>query len=330
MAADPPVLYEADIDLAPIRERTIALIGYGNHGRAHALTLRDYGARNLLIALRAGSPSIDKARADGFETVSIAEAAGRADALSLLAADEAHGAIWREAIAPYRKRGQALILNHGFSIEYGLIEPPVDADVVLAAAKGPGGAVREAYLRGGGLIGYWAVAQDASGSAADLAKAYVAGLGCGRAGVYETSFGEEALADIFGEQAVLVGGLCALARLGFETLVEAGVDPQMAYIDAVHEIKYIADLIQTRGIAGMYAAISDTAEFGAHQVEPALIEALRPVFQEIVKSVRSGAFARDWVADFERDRAGLYTARAKAGEHPLEAVGAALRARIRA
>jgi ketol-acid reductoisomerase len=277
------------------------------------------------VALREGSPSRAKAQADGIEGVSIPEAAARADAISLLAADEAHKDIWERAIAPHRKPGQALLLCHGFSIDYGLIDPPADCDVILAAAKGPGGAVRSAFEAGGGLVGFWGVHQDASGGAAALAKAYLAALGCGRAGIYESSFKEEALADILGEQAVLVGGMCALAREGFEQLVAAGISPRMAYIDTVHELKYIAELIHERGIHGMYAAISDTAEFGAHEVEGPIREAVRPVFQAIIKDVTAGDFARRWVADYENERATLLDMRARAGEHPLEAVGADLR-----
>lgn len=320
------VLYEADIDMTPLRGRTLAIVGYGNHGRSHALNLRDTGVQDILVALRDGSPNRAWAEGDGFEAVSLAEAARRADIVSLLAADEAHGEIWREHIAPHRKPGQALILCHGFSIEYGLIDPAPDGDVVLAAAKGPGGAVRTAFERGGGLLGFWAVHQDASGGAEALAKAYLAGLGCGRAGIRETSFREEALADILGEQAVLVGGVCALAREGFETLIQAGISPEMAYIDTVHEIKYIADLIHERGMAGMYEAISDTAEFGAHEVEGAIRAAVRPVFDAIVTDVTSGAFAQRWVADYEAGRKTLMSRRMAAGDHPAEAAGAAIRA----
>jgi len=319
-------LYEADIDLRPLKIRTLAIVGYGNHGRSHALNLRDQGIHGVLIALRKGSTSRAKAEADGFEVVTIETAAARADALALLAADEAHGQIWDDQIVANRKPGQALILCHGFSIEYGLIDPPADCDCVLAAAKGPGGAVRTSFEKGGGLVGFWGVHQDASGDAEALAKAYLAGIGCGRAGIFESSFREEALADILGEQAVLVGGMCALARTGFESLVEAGISPRMAYIDTVHELKYIADLIHARGIHGMYAAISDTAEFGAHEVEGPIAKAVRPVFDRIVKDVIAGEFARRGVADYERGRAELKVARAKAGEHALEEAGKELRA----
>lgn len=321
----PAALYDRDIDMAPLAGCQLALLGYGNHGRSHALNLRDSGVSGVMVALRDGSPSRAKAQADGFEVVDLDEAAARADYISILAADEAHGAIWNDHIKPNRKAGQGLIFCHGFSVEYGLIDAPDDCDLILAAAKGPGGAVRDSYERGGGLTGFWALERNASGRAEVIAKAYLKALGCGRAGIFKTSFSEEALADILGEQAVLVGGMCALARQGYETLVGAGISPLMAYIDTVHELKYIADLIHTRGIAGMYAAISDTAEFGAHGVEGRIAEAVRPVFDEVVTDVTSGDFARRWVADFEQDRASLLRARAKAGEHELEATGRYLR-----
>lgn len=321
-------LYEADIDLGPLKARRLALIGYGNHGRSHALNLRDMGVEHIAIGLREASPSKAKAEADGFAPVGLGEAVADADVVALLAADEAHKAIWDEHIAPNRPAGQALILSHGFSIDYGLIDPPADCDVILAAAKGPGGAVRTSFEKGGGLVGFWAVHQDASGQAEAIAKAYLAAIGCGRAGIYPTSFKEEALADILGEQAVLVGGMCALAREGFEQLVAAGISERMAYIDTVHELKYIADLIHERGIHGMYAAISDTAEFGAHEVEGPIRDAVRPVFDAIVKDVTAGDFARRWVGDFDQDRAELHHRRAQAKDHPLEAAGAEVRAAV--
>lgn len=318
-------LYEADIDLNPLKARRLALIGYGNHGRSHALNLRDMGVENIVIALRESSPSKAKAQADGFSVVGLDDAVAGADLVALLAADEAHKQIWEDHIAPNRPSGQGLIVCHGFSIDYGLLDPPADCDVILAAAKGPGGAVRASFEKGGGLVGFWAVHQDASGEAEALAQAYLAAIGCGRAGIYPTSFKEEALADILGEQAVLVGGMCALAREGFEQLVNAGISERMAYIDTVHELKYIADLIHERGVHGMYAAISDTAEFGAHEVEGPIREAVRPVFEAIVKDVTAGDFARRWVADYDQQRAGLHRMRAAVKDHPLEAAGAQVR-----
>lgn len=297
-------LYNADIDLAPILDLKLALVGYGNHGRSHALCLRDSGAQNIRIALRPGSPSRAKAESDGFEVVTLAQAAGWADAVALLAADEAHRQIWDNEIAPNRKPGQALIVCHGFSIHYELISPPADCDVILAAAKGPGGAVRQEFEKGKGLIGFWAVHQDASGRAREIALAYLAGIGSGNVGIFPTTFREETVSDLFGEQVVLVGGMVALAKASFERLVAAGVSERMAYIDCVHEIKYLADLIQSRGIAGMYKAISDTAEFGAREIEDRIAgPELRKVFDDAMADIESDRFARKWVETYEAGEA---------------------------
>ena len=321
-------LYTKDIDLDPIRKCRLAILGYGNHGRSHALCLRDSGVRDIRIALRDGSPSRDKAKADGFEVIGLDEAARWADAIALLAADEAHRQIWDRHIAPNRKPGQALILCHGFSIHYGLIEPPADADIILAAAKGPGGAVRQEFEKGKGLIGFWAVHQDASGHARELALAYLAGIGSGQVGIFPTTFREETVSDLFGEQVVLVGGMVALAKASFDRLVAAGVSPRMAYIDCVHEIKYLADLIQARGIAGMYEAISDTAEYGARQIEDAIAgPELRRTFDNAMAAIEDGSFARRWVETYEAGNA-MTADRARDRELPVEAAGAELRSRI--
>lgn len=321
-------LYTRDIDLKPIQNRRLAIVGYGNHGRSHALCLRDSGVSGIRIALRDGSPSRVKAEADGFEVVSLPEAAAWADAISLLAADEAHRQIWTEAIEPHRKPGQALIVCHGFSIHYGLIAPPADADIILAAAKGPGGAVRQEFEKGSGLIGFWAVHQDASGQARELALAYLAAIGSGQVGIFPTTFREETVSDLFGEQVVLVGGLVALAKASYERLVAAGVSERMAYIDCVHEIKYLADLIQSRGIAGMYEAISDTAEFGARQIEDRIAgPELKRVFDDAMADIESDRFARKWVETYEAGDA-MKAERAADRALPIEAAGAELRSRI--
>ncbi len=326
--SDDEPLYTADIDLAPIRDLRLAIIGYGNHGRSHALCLRDSGAKQIRIALREGSRSRAKAEADGFDVVSLPEAAAWADAIALLAADEAHRQIWTEAILPHRKPGQALILCHGFSVHYGLIEPPADADVILAAAKGPGGAVRQEFEQGRGLIGYWAIHRDASGSARELALAYLAGIGSGNVGIFPTSFREETVSDLFGEQVVLVGGLVALAKASYERLTAAGVSPRMAYIDCVHEIKYLADLMQARGIAGMYEAISDTAEFGARQIEDRIAgPELRRVFDEAMADIESDRFARKWVETYEAGNA-MAAERAVDKSLEIEKTGEELRRRL--
>lgn len=330
MVTDPEAepLYTADIDLAPIKELKLAIVGYGNHGRSHALCLRDSGAQHIRIALRDGSPSRVKAEADGFEVVSLPEAAAWADAIALLAADEAHRQIWSEAILPTRREGQALILCHGFSVHYDLLDLPADADVILAAAKGPGGAVRQEFEKGSGLIGFWAVHQDATGTARELALAYLAGIGSGNVGIFPTSFREETVSDLFGEQVILVGGLVALAKASYERLTAAGVTPRMAYIDCVHEIKYLADLIQARGIAGMYEAISDTAEFGAREIEARIAgPELRRVFDEAMADIESDRFARKWVETYE---AGDAMARERAHDRSLEIekAGEELRSRL--
>ncbi|MHA6287114.1 ketol-acid reductoisomerase [Maricaulis sp. CAU 1757] len=321
-------LYTADIDLEPIQTCRMGIVGYGNHGRSHALCLRDRGVEQIRIALRPGSPSRAKAEADGFEVVSVEAAARWADALALLAADEAHKDIWTNAIAPHRKPGQALIVCHGFSVHYGLIDAPADADVILAAAKGPGGAVREEFLQGRGLLGFWAVHQDASGVARERALAYLSALGCGEVGIFPTTFREETVSDLFGEQVVLVGGLVALAKASYQRLVAAGVSERMAYIDCVHEIKYLADLIQSRGIAGMYEAISDTAEFGARLIEERIAgPELQATFDAAMADIESGAFARKWVEAYEQGGV-LEAAREQDRAEPVEAAGAELRARI--
>ena len=329
MTPDPAEpLYTREIDLAPIISRRIALVGYGNHGRSHALCLRDSGVTQIRIALRAGSASRAKAEADGFQVVTVAEAAAWADAIALLAADEAHRQIWTQDILPHRKPGQALIVCHGFSVHYGMIDAPADADIILAAAKGPGGAVRQEFLKGRGLIGFWAVHQDASGEARALALAYLSAIGSGNVGIFPTTFREETVSDLFGEQVVLVGGMVALAKASFTRLTAAGVSERMAYIDCVHELKYLADLIQERGIAGMYEAISDTAEFGAREIEDAIAgPELLKVFDGAMADIESGGFARKWVERYESgDR--LQAERARDRTLPIEAAGAELRSRL--
>ncbi|MCF8878415.1 ketol-acid reductoisomerase [Hyphobacterium sp. SN044] len=315
--------------LAPLRPRKLAIVGYGNHGRSHALNLRDSGIENLRIGLREGSPSRAKAEAEGFTVGTVAEVAAWADAVSILAADEAHAEIWENDIAPNRPHGQALMFCHGYSIRYGLLDPAPDADIILAAAKGPGGAVRTEYEKGRGLIGYWAVHRDASGTAKDLAIAYLEAIGCGRVGIFETTFEEEAVSDLFGEQAVLVGGLVALAKASFKRLTAAGVSPRMAYIDCVHEMKYLADLIHDRGIEGMYAAISDTAEFGARLCESDLADALGEDFDRLMDNIRSGRFAEEWNGEHRAGAPRMKSWRAADKDEPVDIAGRELRARLK-
>lgn len=315
--------------LAALKSRKLAIVGYGNHGRSHALNLRDSGVETLRIGLREGSPSRAKAEAEGFTVGTVSEVAAWADAVSILAADEAHAEIWENDIAPNRPHGQALMFCHGYSIRYGLLDPAPDADIILAAAKGPGGAVRTEYEKGRGLIGYWAVHRDASGTARDLAIAYLEAIGCGRVGIFETTFEEEAVSDLFGEQAVLVGGLVALAKASFKRLTAAGVSPRMAYIDCVHEMKYLADLIHDRGIEGMYAAISDTAEFGARLCESDLAEALGGDFDRLMDNIRSGRFAGEWNGEHRAGAPRMKAWRAADRDEPVDVAGRELRARLK-
>jgi len=309
--------------------RKIAIIGYGNHGRSHALNLRDSGIKSIKIGLRAGSPSIAKAKSDGFDVQTVAALAGWADILSILAADEAHASIWADDIAPNRHAGQTLIFCHGYSIQYGLVEPTPDVNVVLAAAKGPGGAVRTEYEKGGGLIGYWAIHQDATGESETIARAYLDAIGSGRVGIFQTTFEEEAISDLFGEQAVLVGGMVALAKASFDRLTAAGISPRMAYIDCVHELKYLADLIQARGIEGMYDAISDTAEFGARLVEPRLTQALGADFDRLLVDIKTGQFAKDWNGEHANGAPRMARWREDGKAQSIEKTGAELRERLK-
>jgi ketol-acid reductoisomerase len=317
---------DADADLALIRARTVAVAGYGNQGRAQALNLRDSGVP-VLIGLREGSARREQARGDGFDVMTAAEAAARADLVVMLAEDEAHAALYREAIAPNLRAGGALVFAHGLSIRFGLIAPREDLDVVLVAPKGPGTALRSEYEAGRGLIALFAIQQDATGRARDVALAYAAAIGSGRAGVLPTSFAEEAEADLFNEQAVLWGAIPELIHAGFETLVEAGFAPEIAYFECLTEVKLLADLIAARGIAGMREAISNTAEFGALEGGPRIVTAeTRGEMRRILAEVRSGAFTAQLIADAEAGYPRLRASRAEAAAHPIEAVRRRLRA----
>jgi ketol-acid reductoisomerase len=314
------VYFDADADLAPIRARRVAVIGYGNQGRAQALNLRDGGV-GVTVALAADSASRERAQADGFDVMTSAEAAARADLVVMLAADEDHGRIYAEAVAPHLREGAALSFAHGLSIRFGLVQPRPDLDVFLVAPKGPGTALRRDYLAGSGLISLFAVAQDASGGAEALALSYAAAIGSGRVGILPTSFAEECEADLFNEQAVLWGAIPELIHAGFETLVEAGFAPEIAYFECLTEVKLIADLIYERGIAGMREAISNTAEFGALKGGARIVTAdTRTEMRRILREVRSGSFVRELVADAEAGYPRLRASRAAAASHPIEEV----------
>lgn len=320
------VYLDEDADLALIRGRRVAVVGYGNQGRAQALNLRD-SVVSVTIGLPEGSASRARAEADGFDVMTAAGACGQADLVVLLAADETHGRIYAEAVAPNLREGGALLFAHGLSIRFGLIEPRPDLDVMLVAPKGPGTALRSQYERGGGLISLFAVHRDSSGGAEATALSYAAAIGSGRAGILRTSFAEECEADLFNEQAVLWGAIPELIHAGFETLVEAGFSPEIAYFECLTEVKLIADLIYERGIAGMREAISNTAEFGALKGGTRIVTAdTRTEMRRILREVRNGGFVRELIADSEAGYPRLKASRAEASAHPIEAVGARLRA----
>ena len=319
------IFTDADADLGLIKGRKVALVGYGNQGRAQALNLRDSGVQ-VTLGLRQGSPNAGRAAQEGFAVMTPAEAAASAELLMMLIPDELQPSVYLEKIEPNLKQGAALGFAHGLAIHFGLIAPRPDLDVFLVAPKGPGTALRAEYERGSGLVALYAVAQDSSGGADPLALAYAAAIGSGRVGILPTSFAEECEADLFNEQAVLWGAIPELIVAGFETLVEAGFSPEIAYFECVAEVKLISDLIYERGIAGMREAISNTAEFGALKGGRRIVnEDSRTEMRRILREVRNGNFVRDLVADAEAGSPRLRASRAEAARHPIEEVGARLR-----
>jgi ketol-acid reductoisomerase len=320
------VYRDADCDLAPILGRRVAVIGYGNQGRAQALNLRDSGV-SVLIGLPEGSSSRLRAAEDGFDVMTAAKASEKADLVVMLAADELHSKIYAEEVAANLVEGGALVFAHGLSIRFALVEPRPDLDVLLVAPKGPGTALRREYQQGGGLIAFFAVHQDPAGRAEALALSYGAAIGSGRVGMLRTSFAEECEADLFNEQAVLWGAIPELIHAGFETLVDAGFSPEIAYFECLTEVKLIADLIYERGIAGMREAISNTAEFGALKGGTRIVTAdTRTEMRRILREVRGGAFVRELIADSEAGYPRLKASRAQAAAHPIEQVAERLRA----
>jgi ketol-acid reductoisomerase len=313
------VYLDEDADRGLIRGKSVAIVGFGNQGRAQALNLRD-SAVAVTVGLPEGSASRERAAADGFDVMTAAQACESADVAVMLAADEVQSGIYAE-IEPRLRKGAALAFSHGLNVHFRLIEPRADLDVFLVAPKGPGTALREQYAKGGGLIALFAVAQDSSGEAEALALSYGAALGCGRAGMLKTSFAEECEADLFNEQAVLWGAIPELINAGFDTLVEAGFAPEIAYFECLTEVKLIADLIYERGIAGMREAISNTAEFGALKGGRRIINAdARTEMRRILREVRAGHFTRDLIADAEAGYPRLSASRAAAASHPIEEV----------
>ncbi len=322
------VRYEKDADPALIGAKSVAVIGYGAQGHAHALNLRDAGV-NVIVALQAGARREAQARDDGFEIVSVAEAAQRADVLVMCAPDEVMPDLYAAEIAPHLRDGQTLMFVHGFAVHFGFISAPAGVDVAMVAPKGPGKALREAYTRGGGLPCIVAVAQDASGGAAAMAHSYGAAIGCGRAGMIESSFKIETEGDLYCEQVVLCGGLTHLIRTAWEVQVEAGTPPELAYFDCLHEVKLLSDLIHERGIAGMHLAISNTAEYGEYVTGPRVIDAhVKDAMRAVLADVQSGKFAREWMAEHRAGGPNLARLREAAAAHPIEDAGRAVRAML--
>lgn len=318
------VYFDDDCDVTLIQAKRVAVLGYGNQGRPQALNLRDSGVSQIVVAARAGSGQ--RARADGFAVMAPAEAAAWADVMVMLIPDEDQALVYREEIEPHIRPGTALLFAHGLNIHFKLIAPRPDLDVLLVAPKGPGTALRQFYTENKGMIALFAIAQDASGSAEKLALSYAAALGSGRAGILPTSFQEECEADLFNEQAVLWGAIPELIYAGYETLTEAGFSPEIAYFECLTEVKLIADLIYERGIAGMREAISNTAEFGALQGGTRIITPeTRTEMRRILREVRSGHLVDKLMEDAAAGYPRLKASRAKASQHPMEAVGKRLR-----
>ena len=320
------VFYDRDADVNLVKSKKIAVVGYGSQGHAHAINLKDSGVKDIVVALRAGSGSIKKAEDAGLKVMSPAEAAKRADIVMVLVPDELQAALYRDDLRDNMKKGAALAFAHGFNIHFKLIEPREDFDVFMIAPKGPGHTVRSEYQRGAGVPCLLAVAQDASGNAHEIGLSYGAGIGGGRAGIIETTFREECETDLFGEQVVLCGGLTSLIQAGFETLVEAGYAPEMAYFECLHEVKLIVDLIYEGGIANMRYSISNTAEYGDYSRGPRVIDDhVRATMKEILDDIQSGRFAREWVLENVSGQTSFKAMRRRAAAHPVEEVGERLR-----
>jgi ketol-acid reductoisomerase len=322
------MIYDNDADLSKLDGKTVAILGYGSQGHAHALNLKDSGV-NVVVGLREDSSSVEKARGDGLEVLSVAEAASRGDVVMILLPDEKQHDIWeseiRDGIAP----GNLLMFAHGFAITYGEVEPSPEVDVAMVAPKGPGHLVRRLYVEGAGVPGLLAVHQDASGNARDLALAYARGIGCTRGGVIETTFKDETETDLFGEQAVLCGGVSELVTAGYETLVEAGYDPRLAYFECLHELKLIVDLMYEKGITGMRYSISNTAEYGdLTRGKRVISETSRKAMKDILGEIQSGDFAREWIAETRAGQENFQRMRAEGQGHQIEREGKELRSHM--
>jgi len=321
------VYYDRDADINLIKSKNVAVIGYGSQGHAHALNMRDSGVTNLAIGLRAGSGSAAKAEAAGLKVMTPGEAAAWADFVMLVTPDEGQGALYRDELAANLKEGATLAFAHGLNIHFNLIEPRPDLNVIMVAPKGPGHTVRAEYECGAGVPCLLAIDQDPTGQAHEIGLSYACAIGGGRAGVIETNFREECETDLFGEQVVLCGGLTSLIKAGFDTLVEAGYAPEMAYFECVHEVKLIVDLIYEGGIANMRYSISNTAEYGDYTRGPRVVtDETRAEMKRILADIQSGRFARDWMLENEVGQTSFKATRRREAEHGIEEVGAKLRA----
>ena len=322
------IWYDKDADVSRLKGRTIAIIGYGSQGHAHALNLRDSGL-SVVVGLHATSKSAAKAKADGLTVLPVDEAARRADIVMILTPDTGQKQLWDEAIAPHMKAGKTLRFGHGFNIRFGQIVPPHDVDVSMVAPKAPGHRVRELYREGEGTPALLAVEQNASGHAREDALAYAKALGATRAGVLETTFAEETETDLFGEQAVLCGGTAALVKAGFQTLVEAGYQPEVAYFECLHELKLIVDLMYRGGLNYMRYSISDTAEHGDYTAGPRIVtDETRATMRKILEEIQDGVYAESWIAENRAGRPNFEAAREKERTQLLEKVGEELRGRM--
>jgi ketol-acid reductoisomerase len=320
--------YDDDADLTLLDGKTVAIIGFGSQGHAHAQNLKDSGV-NVVVGLREDSSSVQAARDAGLEVLPIADAASRGDIVMMLVPDELHRQVWEQDVRDGVAEGNLLMFGHGFSVHYGEVDPPPGVDVALAAPKGPGHLVRRQYLEGSGVPGLIAIHQDASGNAKALALAYSRGIGCTRGGVIETTFKDETETDLFGEQAVLCGGASALVQAGFETLVEAGYDPQMAYFECLHELKLIVDLMYEKGLAGMRFSISNTAEYGDYTRGARVVnDETRAEMKRILGEIQDGTFAREWIAENRAGQENFKRMRAEQAGTQVESVGKELRSHM--
>jgi ketol-acid reductoisomerase len=320
--------YDKDADLSLLDGKTVAIIGYGSQGHAHSLNLKDSGV-SVVVGLRPESASVAKAKEHGLRVAEPADAASEGDIVMMLVPDELHRSVWESGVRDGVAAGNLVLFGHGFSIHYGEVVPPPDVDVALVAPKGPGHLVRRQYLEGSGVPGLVAVQQDPSGNALNLALAYAKGIGCTRGGVIETTFKDETETDLFGEQAVLCGGVTELVRAGYDTLTEAGYDPRLAYFEVLHELKLIVDLMYEKGIAGMRYSISNTAEYGDMTRGKRIISTeTREAMKKVLAEIQSGDFAREWIAENRAGQENFKRMREEQGGHQVEVVGRELRANM--